>query len=104
MAASHLSTSTASLETRKTTIEPTTKFQTLALSLTICILLPILTFIIVPSFLARITITILVALGMTGALVHTGMVKEMDVSFEREGIMYLGLYVGVMGMLAGTVS
>ncbi|TGO81370.1 hypothetical protein BPOR_1183g00010 [Botrytis porri] len=88
-------------------------FPTLACAIALSILIPILTFATIPTFLGRMTVVCLVGSGIVGALVQSGFIGLTDVigsikalrgSQRREGLVCVGVYLGCMGVLAGVVG
>lgn len=88
-------------------------FPTLAFAIALSILIPILTFATIPTFLGRMTVVCLVGTGVVGALVQSGFMSVGDVigsirgtggSQRREGLVCVGVYLGCMGVLAGVVG
>ncbi|KAI1826281.1 hypothetical protein F4861DRAFT_537132 [Xylaria intraflava] len=66
----------------------------------VAIVLPILTFAVIPGFIGRMTVVCLVGMGITGTLVQG---KMIGVQATRELCVSIGLYGGVMALLAGMV-
>ncbi|KAJ8063722.1 hypothetical protein OCU04_007585 [Sclerotinia nivalis] len=88
-------------------------FPTLAFAIALSILVPILTFATIPTFLGRMTVVCLVGTGTVGALIQSGFMGVSDVigsirgsrgSQRREGLVCVGVYLGCMGVLAGVVG
>lgn len=87
-------------------------FPTLALAIALSILIPILTFATIPTFLGRMTVVCLVGSGIVGALIQSGLLGIGDVlgsirgsgSQRREGLVCVGVYLACMGVLAGVVG
>lgn len=75
----------------------------LALSGTSVVLVPIMIFSIIPSFVGRMAIVLLVVLGVSIMADQSGLLQEVE-RHRREYIVYLGLYGGAMAVLAGTVN
>ncbi|KAI0506512.1 hypothetical protein F5B22DRAFT_444862 [Xylaria bambusicola] len=73
----------------------------LSLALAAAITLPILTFLVIPGFIGRMTVVCLVGIGILGALVQ-GNVMRLRAS--QEICISVGLYGGVMAFLAGMIS
>ncbi|KAI1478727.1 hypothetical protein F4774DRAFT_419297 [Daldinia eschscholtzii] len=71
----------------------------LSIGITVSVILPILTFLIIPGYLGRLTVVFLVGLGILGALIQGGIVAirtwELSVC--------VGLYGAVMAVIAGIV-
>ncbi|XMA13799.1 hypothetical protein WAI453_006590 [Rhynchosporium graminicola] len=74
----------------------------LATAIAIAILVPILTFSVIPGFVGRLTVAALVACFMVAALVQSGIVNR-GVLLGTESCMCAGIYGGVMIVLAGIV-
>jgi len=72
----------------------------LATAIAAMILIPLLTFNVIPNFIGRVTVTLLVALGAVFGLVQSGTLGY-DALSEREGIVCAGVYGGIMICLAG---
>ncbi|KAH6682721.1 hypothetical protein B0J14DRAFT_612820 [Halenospora varia] len=85
-------------------VETETKVQailpTVACALAVSILLPILTFFLIPGFVGRITVTVLVAAGVLAGTVQSG-VLEKSLLLGSEGLTCAGIYGGVMIIVAG---
>ncbi|CAD6455781.1 d10bc7e1-38fd-4f2e-a9d9-bbe929389889 [Sclerotinia trifoliorum] len=91
-------------------------FPTLAFAIALSILVPILTFATIPTFLGRMTVVCLVGTGIVGALIQSGFMEIGDVigsirgsrgsrgSQRREGLVCVGVYLGCMAVLAGVVG
>ncbi|KAI1363643.1 hypothetical protein F5Y08DRAFT_236511 [Xylaria arbuscula] len=77
------------------------KLTHLALALTAAITLPILTFLVIPGFIGRMTVVCLVGIGILGTLVQ-GNVMRLRAS--QELCISVGLYGGVMAFLAGMIN
>ncbi|KAE9369953.1 hypothetical protein N431DRAFT_54317 [Stipitochalara longipes BDJ] len=75
----------------------------LAAAIAAMILIPILTFNVIPNFIGRITVTFLVALGAVFGLVQSGTLGY-DALAEQEGILCAGVYGGIMICLAGIMG
>ncbi|KAG9235365.1 hypothetical protein BJ875DRAFT_374447 [Amylocarpus encephaloides] len=74
--------------------------RALAGALAISVLIPILTFSVIPGFVGRITATSLVVGGVLVALMQGGVVEQ-GMIFRSEGLMCAGIYGGVMVVVAG---
>lgn len=77
----------------------------LALAMAVALLVPILTFAVIPGFAARMTVVLLVGMGVCTAMLQSGLLKFL--SSERgylDCILYVGVYGGVMAVVAGTFS
>jgi hypothetical protein len=69
----------------------------LAIATAVAVLVPILTFAVIPSFVGRMTIVLLVALTVFGAQVQAG-----TVGMDRKDLLQcMGVYGGVMAVMAG---
>ncbi|KAJ3557793.1 hypothetical protein NPX13_g9856 [Xylaria arbuscula] len=77
------------------------KLTHLSLALTAAITLPILTFLVIPGFIGRMTVVCLVGIGILGTLVQ-GNVMRLRAS--QELCISVGLYGGVMAFLAGMIN
>lgn len=78
-------------------------FPALAAAIATSILLPILTFTVIPGFLGRLIVTGLVALFLIAALVQAQILGK-GVLLGREAMMCAGIYGGVMTVIAGIMS
>ncbi|KAG5930253.1 hypothetical protein E4U42_002465 [Claviceps africana] len=78
-------------------------FVRLALSGTCVVLVPILIFSVMPSFVGRIAIILLVVLGVIIMVDQCGLLQDVE-RHRRNGILYFGLYCGAMTVLAGAVN
>jgi hypothetical protein len=74
----------------------------LAAAIAAMILIPILTFNVIPNFIGRITVTFLVACFAIFGLVLSGVQKHE--LFGREGMLCAGVYGGVMIVVAGLMG
>lgn len=74
-------------------------FPTLAIAIAVSILIPILTFSVIPTFLGRMTVVCLVGSGIVGALMQSDMVKVREI-LRKEGAVCGGVYLGSMVVLA----
>jgi hypothetical protein len=74
--------------------------KALAASLAVSVLVPILTFFVIPAFLGRITATALVVGGVLFALMQGGCLDQ-AMLLRSEGLMCAGIYGGVMIVVAG---
>jgi hypothetical protein len=79
--------------------------STLATMVAGAVLVPILTFAVIPGFLGRITVVLLVAAGIMGVAVQGGLIGSGEV-LGREGCLLqcAGIYGGVMVVVAGVVG
>ena len=75
----------------------------LATAVAVAILVPILTFNVIPQFIGRLTVTALVAVGVIFALMQSG-VLERGMLFGREAMSCAGIYGGVMIVIAGIMA
>ncbi|KAI0486694.1 hypothetical protein F4859DRAFT_310251 [Xylaria cf. heliscus] len=73
----------------------------LSVAMAVAVILPIFTFLVIPGFIGRMTVVCLVGIGILGALVQGGWVKFQA---TQEFCLSVGLYGGVMAVLAGMVS
>ncbi|RDW78350.1 hypothetical protein BP5796_06202 [Coleophoma crateriformis] len=73
-----------------------------AASLAMSVLVPILTFSVIPDFIGRMTVVLLVALGLIGGLFQSGIVGRHTIS--KEGMICCVIYGGVMVVIAGIMS
>lgn len=60
----------------KVTIDPAAQCQTIAIALAVAVLLPILTFTVIPGFLGRMTVVVLVSAGTVGALFQMAPINQ----------------------------
>jgi hypothetical protein len=75
----------------------------LAMAIAVSVLVPIMTFHVIPGFVGRMTVSFLVALGVFGALVQSGIMRS-GILLEKEGAMCAAIYGGVMSIVAGTMA
>jgi hypothetical protein len=75
----------------------------LAMAIAVSVLVPIMTFHVIPGFIGRMTVSFLVALGVFGALVQSGIIGS-GVLLEKEGAMCVAIYGGVMSVVAGIMA
>ncbi|KAI0424689.1 hypothetical protein F5Y09DRAFT_130523 [Xylaria sp. FL1042] len=73
----------------------------MSLAMAAAIALPILTFLVIPGFIGRMTVVCLVGSGILGALVQGNVMK---LRASQEFCISVGLYGGVMAFLAAMVS
>ncbi|KAI0594004.1 hypothetical protein F4775DRAFT_586434 [Biscogniauxia sp. FL1348] len=73
----------------------------LSLALAGAVIVPILTFTVIPGYLGRMTVVLLVGLGVLGALIQGHIV---EVNATRDFCVCMGVYGAVMAILAGIVS
>ncbi|RDL32679.1 uncharacterized protein BP5553_09135 [Venustampulla echinocandica] len=71
-----------------------------AISLAVAILVPILTFSVIPGFVGRLTATSLVVGGVLTASIQGGVVEQ-RMLFQAEGLICSGIYCGAMLVIAG---
>jgi hypothetical protein len=74
--------------------------KALAASLAVSVLVPILTFFVIPGFIGRITATALAVGGVLFALMQGGCLDQ-RMLLRSEGLMCAGIYGGVMIVVAG---
>jgi hypothetical protein len=74
----------------------------LALAIAVAVLVPILTFSVIPNFIGRITVAGLVAGGVVFTLIQSRAVRGSILG--REGLICGGIYGGVMIVLAGIIG
>jgi hypothetical protein len=67
------------------------------------VLVPILTFTVIPGFIGRITVALLVAMFMVGALIQAKILGK-DTLFGSEAVTCAGIYGGVMIVIAGIMG
>jgi hypothetical protein len=82
---------------------PKSPLPGLAAAIATSILIPILTFNVIPNFIGRLTVTMLVAMFATFGLIQSGILNQGSL-LGREGCMCAGIYGGVMIVLAGIMS
>ncbi|KAJ8127853.1 hypothetical protein O1611_g5783 [Lasiodiplodia mahajangana] len=70
----------------------------LSVAMAVAVILPILTFLVIPGFIGRMTVVCLVGIGILGALVQAKVIK---LQATQEFCVSVGLYGGVMAILAG---
>jgi hypothetical protein len=75
----------------------------LAMAIAVSVLVPIMTFHVIPGFVGRMTVSFLVALGVFGALVQSGIIRS-GVLLVKEGAMCAAIYGCVMSIVAGTMA
>ncbi|KAI1121248.1 hypothetical protein F5Y10DRAFT_105147 [Nemania abortiva] len=73
----------------------------LSVAMAVAVILPILTFLVIPGFIGRMTVVCLVGTGLLGALVQA---KAVKLQATQEFCVSVGLYGGVMAVLAGMVN
>lgn len=103
-----MSSSSAYSTTWRSSIPPTERIvpatlAQLALAMFVALLVPILTFAVIPAFAGRMTVVLLVGLGVAMAMVQSGLFKLL--ASDRgilDGILYAGVYGGIMAVIAGT--
>lgn len=74
-----------------------------AIALAISVLIPILTFPVIPGFLGRLTVTALVAGGVVGSLVQAGKLTAGQL-FERNGLLCGSIYLGSMVLITSIMG
>jgi len=74
----------------------------LAVAIAVAVLIPILTFSVIPGFIGRMTVVGLVAGGVVFALMQSGSIGRG--MFGREGLICGGVYGGVMIVIAGIMA
>jgi hypothetical protein len=77
-------------------------FSGLAVAIAVSVLVPILTFSVIPGFIGRMTVVGLVAGGVVGALMQSGVIGR--AMLGREGLICGGIYGGVMIIVAGIIA
>jgi hypothetical protein len=78
-------------------------FSAFAAAIATSVLLPVLTFVVIPNFIGRLTMTFLVALFTVVALLQAQILSR-QVLLERDALTCVGIYGGVMIVLAGIMS
>ncbi|KAI1291392.1 hypothetical protein F5Y03DRAFT_34423 [Xylaria venustula] len=73
----------------------------LSIAMAAAVTLPILTFLVIPGFIGRMTVVCLVGIGILGALVQGNVMK---LRASQEFCISVALYGGVMAFLAGMVN
>jgi hypothetical protein len=76
--------------------------SSLAVAIAVSVLIPILTFSVIPGFIGRMTVVGLVAGGVVGALMQSGVIGRSVLG--REALVCGGIYGGVMIILAGVTA
>lgn len=82
---------------------PRNSLSTLACAISFTFLLPVLSFLVIPGLLGRLIVTVLVALGAIGGLLHIGLVSS-NLILSQEGATCAALYGGVMLVIAAIVA
>lgn len=83
-------------------VTPATLAQ-LALAMSVALLVPILTFAVIPGFVGRMTVVVLVGIGVSMAMLQSGMFKLLASNRGAlDLVLYTGVYGGVMAVIAGT--
>ncbi|KAG5974998.1 hypothetical protein E4U58_002255 [Claviceps cyperi] len=77
-------------------------FVRLTLSCICMVLVPIMIFSVIPSFVGRMAIVLLIALGVSIVIEQLGLLHEVE--RHREWMVYFGLYCGAMAVLARAVN
>ncbi|KAK8922573.1 hypothetical protein H634G_00679 [Metarhizium anisopliae BRIP 53293] len=75
----------------------------LALSCMCVVFVPVITFAVVPNFIARMAIVVFVALSVGVMIERSGLLPETE-RHKLAWILYSGLYCGAMAVVAGTVK
>lgn len=75
----------------------------LALSCMCVVFVPVITFAVVPNFIARMAIVVFVALSVGVMIEQSGLLPETE-RHKLAWILYSGLYCGAMAVVAGTVK
>jgi len=70
-----------------------------AIAVAVAVLVPILTFPIIPGFFGRLTVISLVAGGVMGSLIQAGVLTAGDL-LEKDGLVCGGIYLAGMAMIA----
>jgi hypothetical protein len=78
------------------------QLQGLAVAIAVAVLVPIMTFSVIPGFIGRMTVVSLVAGGVVFALMQAGVVGKG--CFGKEGLVCGGIYGGVMVVIAGILA
>ncbi|GAP90610.1 hypothetical protein SAMD00023353_4800780 [Rosellinia necatrix] len=73
----------------------------LSVAIAMAVILPIFTFLVIPGFIGRMTVVCLVGIGILGALIQG---KVIRLQATQEFCVSVGLYGGVMAILAGMVG
>ncbi|KAK0371136.1 hypothetical protein CLIM01_11518 [Colletotrichum limetticola] len=79
---------------------------TLAIAFAAAFLLPILAFAVIPGFMGRMAVVLLVAVGVAAGVVQAGLFSSLGADrparvAATEGVLASGVYVGVMAVVAG---
>ena len=74
-----------------------------AIAVAFAVLIPILTFPVIPGFLGRLTVTALVAGGVVGSLMQAGLLIAGHL-FKRDGLLCGGIYLGGMVLIASIIG
>jgi hypothetical protein len=82
--------------------ESHSQLQGLAVAIAVAVLVPILTFNVIPGFIGRMTVVGLVAGGVVFALMQAGAVGKG--CFGKEGLVCGAIYGGVMAVIAGILA
>jgi hypothetical protein len=96
------SSSSPPLPSTTPTITIHTSLPALAISIAVSVLIPILTFSVIPGFIGRMTVVGLVAGGVLGGLIQAGAIGP--ASFGREAMVCGGVYMGAMVVIAGIMA
>jgi len=74
----------------------------LAIAIAVSVLVPILTFTVIPNFLGRMTVAGLVSGGVVFTLIQSSAIRQSVLG--REGLICGGIYGGVMIVIAGIMG
>lgn len=77
-------------------------FVRLTLSCICMVLVPIMIFSVIPSFVGRMAIVLLIALSVSIVIEQLDLLQEVE--RHREWMVYFGLYCGAMAVLARAVN
>ena len=84
---------------------PSSHVPTLAMMVAAAVLVPILTFAVIPGFLGRMTVVLLVAAGMVGVALQGGLVDSSEVLGQRGYLLQCaGIYAAAMVIVSGVVG
>lgn len=84
-------------------IDISASFSSIATASAIAVLVPILTFPIIPGFFGRMTVVILIALGVIGASFQSGVIGQDQIN-GRDWVPCAMIYGGVMAVIAGFIA
>jgi hypothetical protein len=82
--------------------KPQSALPGLATAIAVSFLVPILTFNVIPNYIGRLTVTLLVAIAVVGALIQSQILSQ-GALLGRESITCAGIYGGVMIIMAGII-